>query len=489
VVALVSMAIYALFGFDGWLFRDDAIYLYAGPQFAGGVAPYVSIFDHKTPLASLLSGIFVSLGRLIELDDIFSVRLGWWLMSGPTGGFIFLLGRQLYSNAMAGILSALAFTGFWSFGREVVSGPHAKTPFVLFQVAFFYFAASRRWAWAGCAAALATWNWQPGVIYVIAAMVLPFFFGGGGRDVKIRGFVQAVTGILVPTVVLFGYFIFKGALVPLIDGSVVFNLVHLDRHPFDLLTRLIEPMTALFNGYTMMAIPAVLGFLYLLGQAHGVYHDEARRVREWPIWAPMMVTLPFFLLLTFLDFQGTDDLYPLLPYMAVGIAGICWRLSHGLASLHPVGWLQPQRVSILLAAVLALSSAILYTTTSENGLEAQRVSARQVAELFPDDRQVASIGLPELLVLNGQSNPNPYAFVFGGVDRKIMEEWPGGIVGFVRDLADSGVEVIGVGQTEGDHRDLLFETIELYYKKHRFGYFDVYYRTKLPDKSSDLLNN
>jgi hypothetical protein len=35
------MAIYAFHGFDGWLYRDDAIYLYAGQQFADGVAPYV----------------------------------------------------------------------------------------------------------------------------------------------------------------------------------------------------------------------------------------------------------------------------------------------------------------------------------------------------------------------------------------------------------------------------------------------------------------
>lgn len=475
LAGILSMGIYALYGFDGWLYRDDAIYVYAGQRFVEGIPPYVSIFDHKTPLASILSGLFILGGRLLELDDLFSTRLGWWFMGGLTGGFMFLLGRQLYRSASAGLLAALALTGFWSFGREMVSGPHAKNPFVLLQVAFFYFAGRGCWGRAGFAAALATWNWQPGVVFVIAAMVFPLL-QNGQREEKLKDLARAALGIAVPTAFLFGYFIFKGALVPLIDGSVFFNLVHLDRHPFELMTRLREPVEALFHGYRMMAVPGILGLLYILWKGHTVYHSKEPGNGQWPMWAPIMVSLPIFLLLTFLDFQGTDDLYPILPYMVAGIAGAGVSLSHWAVALPPLARVQPRHLTILLACLMGVSSMILYKTTSEDGIEAQVVSARQVIEYFPEDRQVASIGLPELLVLTGLTNPNPYLFIFGGVDRKIMEEWPGGITGFVDDLTASGVEVIGVGQTEGDNRDLLFQALELQYLKHRFGYFDVYVR-------------
>jgi hypothetical protein len=474
LAAFLSMGIYSLFGFDGWLFRDDAIYVYAGQRFADGIAPYVSIFDHKTPLASILSGIFIFCGRVAGMDDLLAARLGWWLMSGLTGGFMFLLGRLLYRSTAAGLLAAMAFTGFWSFGREVVSGPHAKNPFVLFQVAFFYLAGSGRWGWAGFAAALATWTWQPGLVFVMAAMILPLLYAGKQRDERIRALGRAALGVLVPTIALFGYFILKGALAPLIDGSIFFNLTYLDRHPFDLLTRLREPVEALFNGYMMMAVPGALGLLFLLWQGHVVYHNAAPGSSQWPAWAPMMGVLPVFLLLTFLDFQGTDDLYPILPYMAIGLAGMGASLSRASVSLRPFARLQPAHATALLAAAMALSSMILYKSTSEDGLEAQRVSASRVTDFFPEDRQVASIGLPELMVMEGFTNPNPYLFVFGGVDRKIMQEWPGGIVGFVEDLTASGVEVIGVGQTEGDYRDLLVQALERGHVKHRFGYFDVY---------------
>ena len=475
VAAVLTMGIYFLYGFEGWLYRDDAIYVYAGQRFVDGIAPYVSIFDHKTPLASILSGIFIYCGRLLELNDLLCARLGWWLIGGLTGGCMFLLGRLLYRSATAGLLAALALTGFWSFGREMVSGPHAKNPFVLFQLAFFYFAGTRRWGWAGFAAALATWTWQPGVVFVIAAVVFPLF-QAGEREAKIKGFVWSLCGIAVPTIVLFGYFVFKGALVPLIDGSVLFNLVHLDRHPFDLLTRLTEPVKELFMGYRMMAVPGIIGLLYIFREGHVAYHDRTVGDNQWPMWAAIMVTVPVFLILTFLDFQGTDDIYPILPYMVLGLTGLCVGLGRKVASLKAFPRLQPWHVTAFFAFVMGVSSVILYKSTSEDGIEAQLVSARQVIDYFPEDRQVASIGLPELLVLTGRTNPNPYLFVFGGVDRKIMEEWPGGIAGFVEDLSASGVEVIGVGQTEGDNVGLLIQTLERDYIKHRFGYFDVYVR-------------
>ncbi|MEX0330522.1 MAG: ArnT family glycosyltransferase [Puniceicoccaceae bacterium] len=481
----ISLGIYAVYGFEGWLYRDDAIYLYAGQQFADGVAPYLSIFDHKTPLTPILSGLFVSMGRFSGLEDVLAVRAGWWVMSGLAGGFIYLLGRLLYRNALAGLIGAMAFTGFWSFGREAVSGPRAKTPFVLFEVAFLYFAARQRWGWAGFFAALATWVWQPGVVYVLFALLAPLLIHKEDRELRFRGLGYAAIGVFVPCLVLFGYFISKGALVALIDGSVVFNLTYLDRPPFDVIEHLLAPVESLFKGYTLMAVPAIMGLFYLLLQSAVIYRHPVHRVQEWPVWLPIVGTLPFVFLWTFLDFQGAADLYPFLPYMAIGMAGLFWKLSEGVCSLQGLAGLTPKRVGATVAALLALSSVMLYHGTSEDGLKAQRVSAEQVAERFPGETQIASIGLPELLVLSNRSNVNPYGFIIAGIDRKIMAQWPGGISGFIRSMESSGVEAVGIGPTEGEYKELLFEYLQQTYKKERFGYFDVYVRIKVPDKSSD----
>ena len=488
VSAGLSMLVYTFFGFDGWLYRDDAIYLYAGQQFAEGVAPYVSIFDHKTPLTPILSGVCVFYGRLFGLDDIFAVRLGWWILGGLTGGMLFLLGRLLYRNAWAGLLASLAFTGFWTYGREAVSGPRAKSPFVFFEVAFLYFAARQSWAWAGVCAALATWVWQPGVVFVLAAVVLPFFASDKPVGERINGMWQALAGVTLPCVVLFGYFLLQDALIPLLDGSTLFNLTYLDRPPFDFSEHLLAPVRSFFKGYTLMAVPGLLGLAYLLVHLRSAFHQPVYRQRDWPSWRPLVATLPFPFIWTFLDFQGAADLYPFLPYLAIGMGGLFWRLSQGVCTLQGIRGLKPERVAAVISGILLLSGAGSYHAHSESGLGDQRASAEQLLERFGRDVRVASIGLPELLVLTGKTNPNRYGFVIAGIDRKIEAEWSGGIRGFVEEMHRSGIEVIGIGQTEGDHRDELFQALRDFYVPGRAGYFDIFIRINVPMHGSEPVN-
>jgi hypothetical protein len=483
------MGIYALYGFNGWLYRDDAIYLYAGQQFAEGIPPYVSIFDHKTPLSPILSGIFVSAGRLAGIDDVLAVRLGWWLLSGMAGGVLFLLGRTLFRSSLAGLMAGLALTGFWSFGREAVSGPRAKTPFLLFQLLFFLMAAHRRWGWAGCVAALATWVWQPGIVFVLLALILPLLERSEERAARWKGAGQAAVGVLFPSLILFGYFIAKGAFGPLIDGAVLFNLTHLDRPPFELWAHLEAPVRSLFKGYALMALPGIAGLLYFLYAAHVRFHDGPRRIADWAAWRAAALALPFVIGWTILDFQGAADLYPFLPYMALGLAGLAWQLGGFLGEMRSLPWLSQRGIIIALIALMGLLSASLYHRTGEDGLVAQRVSAGQVFDRFTREGEVASIGLPELLVLGQARNPNPYGFIIAGIDRKIMEETEGGVAGFMGQLTAGGVRAVGIGPTEGQYRDLLIETLEQSYKKERFGYFDVYVGIKLPDPPSDPLQN
>ena len=52
LAAILAAAVWAPYGFDGSLLRDDAIYLYAARSLLEGVAPYESIFDHKGPGAA-----------------------------------------------------------------------------------------------------------------------------------------------------------------------------------------------------------------------------------------------------------------------------------------------------------------------------------------------------------------------------------------------------------------------------------------------------
>ena len=49
---LIALVLFLQFSIDDVLKRDEAIYAYGGQQLAEGVAPYASVFDPKTPLAT-----------------------------------------------------------------------------------------------------------------------------------------------------------------------------------------------------------------------------------------------------------------------------------------------------------------------------------------------------------------------------------------------------------------------------------------------------
>lgn len=485
LATLASMAVYAIFGFQGWLYRDDAIYLYAGQQLAEGVPPYQSVYDHKTPLAPILTGLSIAAGRAVGADDVLAARLLFWLLSGLCGGVLWLLAGRLWGSHLAGWLASLALTGFWTFGREAASGPQAKTPMVLFHLTFLHFAASGRWMAAGAAAALATWTWQPGIFFTAVACGAPLLNGRRPWRQRWRDAKLAAIGVVIPSLILFGYFAMVGAFGDLLDGSIFFNFLYLDQPPFILTERILAPLYALVRGFTLMAPLAIAGFAYLLLHGHLMVRDAVLRDRDWPAWAAVYLSLPFPVFWTIGDFQGAADLYPFLAYFALGTGGLLWRMSEGIAAAHAHPLVTPRSVGIGVCLLLALSSALLYASNRERMLGDQRYSAQLIRQQLGSDARLATIGAPEALVLLGERNPNRYLFLIRGVDARVVAETPGGAEGFILQLAQHGVRGIVVGETDGRHRDELFAALARYYQKVRIGYFDVYARNNTPLPDSD----
>lgn len=476
LVTLVALGVFAVYGFDGWLWRDDAVYVYAGQRVADGVPPYVGIFDHKTPLSPMLAGFAVWVGKAVSVDAVLSVRFLFWIISGLTAGSLYLLGKAIWQRAEAGWFVAASLLPFWSFGREAVSGPRAKTPMVLFEVLYFYCIVKGYWFGAGVFAALATWVWQPGVVFVLIGAAWVFVSKRG--ETRIRNIVRYSAGVFVPCVLCFLYFLYHGAVEDLWAGAVTFNLTYLHRPPFAFGERLWEPLAALFKGYTLMGIPSLLGLLFLAAWGHYQYH-YARSGACWRASKVLYITLPFPLAWTIIDFQGAADLYPLIPYFCVGFGGLLWWIARERDDLSWRGQPLSRWITAGVVAVLVLGAIVEYARTRESGLEDQRASAAQIDRRLGANARVLSIGLPEVLVLTGKTNPNPYVFIIAGIDRKIAAETPGGFQGWIRQLEKWEPDAVGVGQTEGEHWGKLKSWLETHFKKQRFGYFDIYVRNNV----------
>ena len=152
--------------------RDGALYLYSGQRMAEGVPPYVSVFDHKGPLAPMLAGAGVILSKLLNSDEIMTVRVVFFLMGCLAVISAYLLGSTLFRSPRAGIFAALTFLGFFCFARYATAEPEAKTPMVFFEVLALLLTSQKSWFWAGLSGSLAFLVWQHMVVFPLVTLVL-----------------------------------------------------------------------------------------------------------------------------------------------------------------------------------------------------------------------------------------------------------------------------------------------------------------------------
>jgi hypothetical protein len=123
----------------------------------------------------------------------------------------------------------------------------------------------------------------------------------------------------------------------------------------------------------------------------------AARRRWWVGLASLAMIAGF----SALDFQGYPDVYPLLPYAALGIGGAVALARR----LRPVG----------VVAVIALVASSFTQFTGDDKLVAQRAEAAAVERLLQPGDTVYALGDPTPLVLTDRGNASRYIFLGSGV--------------------------------------------------------------------------
>jgi hypothetical protein len=479
VLALAAY-VYSIFRFDGPVYRDLAIYLYGGQAVADGQPPYVGIFDHKGPLPHLLAGLGVGLGRLVGWGDVMGARAVFFALGCLAVVAVYLLGRGTFSSRSAGLLASLSFLSYYAYARPVASGPEPKTPMVLFQTLSLFLLGQKRWLWAALCGSLAFLVWQPMGILPATCVLLALLRPGGER---LSAVLRATAGAAIPPVLAFFYFLYHGAVGPLVQGLVLFNLRYVDRHG-NWLARVYDPSQPgavwrweeVVKGYDLALVTIFIGLAVVVGLIFArPFHFR---------YLPLLITLPVFTAWTAYDFQAREDFYVFLPYAAVGFGGL---IALGLRSLGA-----PRPAAAFPAFVLLLVALV---NTPELGpgegtrfdLADQRRSVAELEARFGEDPRVVSINAPQSLVLLGQKNPNPYLFTTDRMDRQIDAEFPGGFEGWIQSIKDYDPHAIafyadGQRQMPDDGMDeenmaALFDWLETEYRVEKIGNF-VYYVEK-----------
>jgi hypothetical protein len=441
ILALAAF-VYGLYGFDGVLLRDYSIYLYSGQRMAEGVPPYTSIFDHKGPLSPMIAGFGVMLSQLVNWDDVYTVRVVFYVTGCLTVVAVYLLGKNVFRSQEAGIFAALTFLGFYAYAQAATSGPEPKTPMVLFEALCLLFATQKRWFWSGLFGTLAFLVWQPMAAFPFVTFLLAVT---RPREERYGAALRAMGGIAVPVAATVAYFYYKGALYDFVNGFVLFNVLHLVRESHQLLTLLATAAVNIALPYSTMLVPILIGLVMIFR----LYFLRPFQYR----YLPILLSFPAPILWSLRDFQLADDFYVFLPYAAIGFGAF---LDSAIRRVQASRLLSIVLGAILLTIALAntsdeVSAAAAYRLKGTNvDLTTQREGALKIEERFGEDIRLVSINSPQILVLLHRVNPNPYLWITAGVDQDIDARVPGGFEGWLQELDEfdpGAISFFGDGQS------------------------------------------
>ncbi|WP_374455361.1 hypothetical protein [Nocardioides sp.] len=438
VVAVVSLVVYALHGFHGALTRDLGIYAYAGQQVADGVPPYLGVLNRAGPLAHVLPGVGVLIARVGGLDEVVTMRVCFMLLATAAVCVSYLLGRDLFRSRAVGLVTAGALLSFHGFVQYASNGPREKTPMTLFILLALWAVVHRRWLAAGVFTSLATLCLQTALFATLPAVVVAaLLLAHHGR---LRALLRVVIGGALPVAVLVTWFAAVGSLRAAFDGFYWINRTYTVPDPVtDDLDRVWLDLQEAY-GVTVWLLLA--GCVALALVALAAVSRRARRAE------PGLVVLPALLvgLLASLawirkEYDAWPDLFPVLPFAAVGLGAAFAVAAHAVAP----------RLRATVGAALAVTGvalALTYSlTTRDDTLDQQREATEAVLAQLPEGATITSLEAPQPLVLTGRTNPTRHQMFRSGLQDHLEDTWPGGRAGFERDLLDDGPDLVAVGET------------------------------------------
>jgi hypothetical protein len=425
LVGLVALVVYSLHGFGGILNRDLGVYAYAGQQFANGVPPYEGILTRVGPLAQMLPGVGMAVGRLVGIDDITSARVLYMLFAVGSVCVTYLVGRDLFSSRWAGLASAASLLSFLGFIEYATNGPREKTPMVLFVLLAMWFVTRGRFLGAGFFIGLAALTWQPaflpGITFLVLAAVLR-------RDRRLRSVVEMAVGGTISLVLCSAYFLAMGAWDVFYEGFIGINARYSGTQAFSDHPDYIVGVVRDAYGASLWLF--LFGLVALIAAGVASIAIQSRRSRpDRRLVAAFSAATVVALAFTWRNINGWPDLFVLLPGAALGVGAAVSELEARLSARAVLaiatGW----------ALVASVYAGVYAVTERSHVLARENASVDAVLSSMPDDATMLSVEAPQVMVLSDRTNPTRYQMFPRSLLRYMDDSYPGGVDGFVDWLA------------------------------------------------------
>lgn len=443
---IIAALLFSRYGENGNLWRDESIYAYGGQQLLHGVPVYASIFDPKTPLGTILCGLGAWVGGWFGLNDVHAMRLEFFVFACFAAVAVYYLVLGLWKSPLAGIVAAVTFMSFRGFALDALTGPDAKTPGILFAVLSMALVARRRWFWGAFLGSLAFLVWQPLAIYAAVAVVWAVL--ASDAEGRWRSGLRALAGAVIPVAATVLYFLLAGALPKFVEAAFVFPVTGVQRGQetvADRIDRIVFIVGRDYGNTRVLFWGGLVLMLALLVVAVARGRSSLMGVVREPYVGVVIATFLGIAAFTLSDFQGYPDLYPLLPYAAIGLGGTV-ALVEGRAR---GARLRLAAGAATLAGVAVLAGLSWHWYTGEHGgggrpLWAERQDAAKLNRVLDPGDTLYALGDPTPLVLTGRRNPSRFIYLNSGVGAWVIHHTRGGLAGWKAQILASNPAVVTI---------------------------------------------
>jgi hypothetical protein len=359
---------------------------------------------------------------------------------------VYYLVLALWRSPLAGIVAAVTFMSFRGFAIDALTGPDAKTPGILFAVLSMALVVHRRWFWGAFLGSLAFLVWQPLLIYAAVAVVWAIVASEAAD--RWRSGARALAGAVIPVAATVLYFLLAGALPKFIEAALVFPFTGVQRGQEtvgDRIDRIVFVVNRDYGNTRVLFWGGLLLMLALFAVALARGRSRLMGVVTEPYVGVVIATFLGIAAFTLSDFQGYPDLYPLLPYAAIGLGGVV-ALVEGRTSgarLRRAGG------AVALAGVAILVGLSWHWYAGEHGgggrpLWAERQDAAKLNRALDPGETLYALGDPTPLVLTGRRNASRFIYLNSGVGAWVIHHTRGGLAGWKAQILSSNPAVVTI---------------------------------------------
>jgi hypothetical protein len=158
------------------------------------------------------------------------------------------------------------------------------------------------------------------------------------------------------------------------------------------------------------------------------------------------VVLPSFAIVavySLIDFQGYSDLYPALPYAALGVSGL---VALAVEAAPSTALRRAATAGGVIGVVLLAGHSLWQYArgNKDHGLAAQRATAATVERVLDPGDTLYALGDPMPLVLTGRRNPSRFIYLTSGVGRWKVRHTDGRLAGWMEEIRRAHPTVIVV---------------------------------------------